>query len=114
VKVYNISRSDINDVVTEVLKSKALLVGSPTINRRILSALGGFLEEIRGLGFKNKKGAAFGCYGWSGEGVKIISEELKACGFDLFNEGIRVMWDPDSEAFSNCISFGKQLASSLK
>jgi flavorubredoxin len=114
VKVYNISRSDKNDVVTEVFKSKALLVGSPTINRRILSALGGFLEEIRGLGFKNKKGAAFGCYGWSGEGVKIISEELKACGFDLFNEGIRVMWDPDSEAFSNCISFGKQLASSLK
>ena len=114
VKLFNIARSDKNDVVTEVFKSKALLAGSPTINRRILSAVGGFLEEIRGLGFKNKKGSAFGCYGWSGEGVKIISEELKACGFDVLNEGIRVTWNPDSRTLDDCISFGKQLASSIK
>jgi len=114
VKLFNIARSDKNDVVTEVFKSKVLLMGSPTINKRILSAAGGFLEEIKGLGFKNKKAAAFGCYGWSGEGVKIISEGLKECGFELINEGLRTTWNPDSTAIDQCIAFGQQVVGDVQ
>jgi flavorubredoxin len=114
VKLFNIARSDKNDVITEVFKSKALLVGSPTINRRILSAVGGFLEEIKGLGFKNKKAAAFGCYGWSGEGVKIITEELRECGFEIINEGLRAHWNPDSTAIEDCMSFGHEVSATFE
>lgn len=113
VKLFNIARSDKNDVVTEVFKSKTLLVGSPTVNRRILSAVGGFLEEIKGLGFRKKRAAAFGCYGWSGEGITIISEGLKECGFSLLNEGLRTTWNPDGKATDECIAFGRQVASSV-
>jgi len=113
VKLFNIARSDKNDVVTEVFKSKALLMGSPTINKRILSSVGGFLEEIRGLGFKNKKAAAFGCYGWSGEGIKIISAALKNCGFELMNDGLRTTWNPDEQAVAQCLSFGRQVGSNI-
>ena len=35
-KLFNLSQTDKNDVITEVFKSKAILVGSPTINRGIL------------------------------------------------------------------------------
>jgi len=113
-KLFNIARSDKNDVITEAFKSKALLVGSPTINRGILSAVGGILEEIRGLGFKNKKAAAFGAYGWSGECIKIISERLKESGFELLNDGIREKWNPNDESIGNCIQFGRDIASKLK
>ena len=114
VKLFNIARSDKNDVITEIFKSKVLLVGSPTINRGILSAVGGMLEEIRGLGFKKKKAAAFGAYGWSGESVKIISEKLKESGFELLNEGIREKWNPSSESIENCIHFGGEVALTQK
>lgn len=110
-KLYNISKSEKNDVVTEVFKSKAILVGSPTINRGILSALAGFLEEIRGLEFKGKKAAAFGTYGWSGESVKMINQKLVEGGFELLNEGIKSQWNPDREATEACIGFGKEIAS---
>ncbi len=59
VKLFNLAKSDKNDVITEVFKSKAILVGSPTINRGVLVAVAGILEEIKGLKFKNKKAAAF-------------------------------------------------------
>jgi anaerobic nitric oxide reductase flavorubredoxin len=98
VKLFNIARSDKNDLITEVFKSKAILVGSPTINQGILSAAAAILEEIRGLKFKNKKAAAFGCYGWSGEAIKMITEILKEGGFQLLNDGIREKWNPDSDA----------------
>ena len=34
------------------------------------------LEDLKGLKFQSKIGAAFGSYGWSGESVKIIEEHL--------------------------------------
>ena len=110
IKLFNIAKSDKNDIITEIFKSKAILVGSPTINRGILVSVAGLLEEIKGLKFKNKKAAAFGCYGWSGESVKIISGILEESGFDVFNEGLRVMWNPDDESLAKCTEFGKQTA----
>jgi anaerobic nitric oxide reductase flavorubredoxin len=114
VKLFNVARSDKNDVITEIFKSKAILVGSPTINKGLLSAVSGILEEIKGLRFRNKKAAAFGAYGWSGESVKIISERLKEAGFQLLNDGIRATWNPDTESVNNCIRFGREIALNLK
>ena len=114
VKLFNIARSDKNDLITEIFKSKAVLIGSPTINQGILSAVAAILEEMKGLKFMNKKAAAFGCYGWSGESIKIISDKLKESGFQLFNDGIREKWNPDIEAVDNCIRFGKDIALNLK
>ena len=114
VKLFNIARSDKNDVVTEVFKSKALLVGSPTINRGILSAVAGFMEEIRGLKFKEKKAAAFGTYGWSGESVDMIGRGVESAGFELLDEGIKSTWNPDETSLKECTEFGKEIASRTK
>lgn len=113
VKLFNIARSDKNDVITEIFKSKAVLIGSPTINNGILSSVAAILEEIKGLKFKNKKAAAFGCYGWSGEAVKIISEKLTESGLQLLNAGIREKWNPSTESVDNCIRFGTDFALSV-
>jgi anaerobic nitric oxide reductase flavorubredoxin len=53
------SHDDRNDVINEAFISKAVLLGSPAINRGILSAVSGLLEEIRGLGFSGDKRHVF-------------------------------------------------------
>jgi len=110
VKLFNLAKTDKNDAITEIFKSKAILMGSPTINRGILVSVAAILEEIKGLKFKNKKAAAFGCYGWSGESTKIISENLKVAGFELVDDGIKAMWNPDSENVEKCIEYGAKFA----
>ena len=67
VKVYNLAKSDENDLITEVFKSKTVVMGSPTIAKSVLHSVAGFIHLMKELKFKNKKAAAFGCYGWSGE-----------------------------------------------
>lgn len=114
VKIYNIGQRDKNDIITEVFKSRAILVGSSTINRGILSAAAGILEEIKGLSFSGKKAAAFGSYGWSGESVKIISQELKDGGFEVINEGLKCLWSPDTENEQRCFEFGQEVVASLE
>lgn len=113
VKLYNMGNSDKNDVIAEIFKSKAVLLGSPTINNGILSSLAGLLEEMRGLKFRNKKAATFGCFGWSGESSKILAEQLNGAGFQVVDDGLRVIWNPDKESIETCISFGEKLAGLL-
>ncbi len=110
VKLFNVSKTDKNDVITEVFKSRLVLVGSPTIGKGITNATAGILEMIEGLRFKNKKAAAFGCYGWSGESVAKIGKLLVASGFELVNEGLKVLWDPDADAIERCKEFGRNIA----
>ena len=97
VKVFSIAKSDKNDVMTEIFKSKAIAVGSPTVMNDALSSVVGWISFLRSLKFKNKKAAAFGCYGWSGESVKIIQEGLRGAGFDVVETGIRANWNPSAE-----------------
>lgn len=113
IKIFNSSKSDKNDIITEVFKSKAILVGSSTINKGILSSTAGILEMIKGLSFKNKKAAAFGSYGWGGESVKMITEELNKAGLEVVNEGIRELWYPDDEEAQRCKTFGENFAKTL-
>ena len=108
-KVYNIAKTDKNDVITQVFKSRMILVGSPTIGKGVTFATAGILEMIEGLRFKNKKAASFGCYGWSGEAVDVIREKLEKGGFEIVNPGLKCLWDPDVEAINACVQFGEEL-----
>lgn len=109
VKLYNISKSDKNEVMTEVFKSKAVAVGSPTVSNSILSSVAGWMEFMKQLKFKNKKAAAFGCYGWSGESVKVLQEKLKEGGFQVVEENVKSLWNPDEEDFSKVPALVKAL-----
>ena len=113
VKLFNLAKSDKNDVITEIFKSKAIIVGSPTLNKGILVSVAGIREEIEGLKFKGKKAGTFGCYGWSGESTKVISERLESAGFELVDDGIRAMWNPDQDSIGQCIEYGKHFVNSL-
>ena len=82
--------------MTEVFKSRAW-PWLPTVGNDVLSSVGGWLHFLKSLKFKNKKAAAFGCYGWSGEGVKILQEHLAEAGFAVVEASIRSFWNPEEE-----------------
>jgi len=109
IKIMNTAKDDKTEVLTEVFKSKMILVGSPTVNNGYLHSIAGILEMIRGMKLKGKKAAAFGSYGWSGEAVGQITESLKKSGFEIINDGMKQMWTPDEEMKKQCIEFGKSM-----
>lgn len=113
VKLYNSARSDKTEIIAEVFKSKGILVGSPTVNRGVLSSTAGIMEEIKGLSFKNKKAAAFGAYGWSGESAKVIAGMLRESGFAVMDDGLRELWSPDEQALDACVRYGREFAEKL-
>jgi anaerobic nitric oxide reductase flavorubredoxin len=112
-KIFHMALSDRNDVITEVFKTKAVIVGSPTFNQGVLPTLSPILEDLKGLRFQNKIGAAFGSYGWSGEAVKIIEEHLTRCKIQPVAEGIRAKWQPNSDDLAKCRELGQKVAKTI-
>ncbi len=113
IKLMNVAKEDKNDILTEVFKSKAILVGSPTIANGYSYGIAGILEMIKGLKIKGRKAAAFGSYGWSGEAAKLISAHLEEAGFEIVKEGIRVQWAPDQSSTEEVRSYGEEFAEAL-
>lgn len=113
VKLFNMSHEDKTDVATEVFRSKAILVGSPTINTGYSFAIAGLLELIKGLKFQGKKAAAFGSYGWCGNATKQINTQLTVAGFEVVNEGISRQWIPDSSVLEECTNYGRKFAQAI-
>ncbi|MDX9871047.1 MAG: anaerobic nitric oxide reductase flavorubredoxin [Clostridia bacterium] len=109
VKLLNAAKVDKNDLITEIFRSKTVLLGSSTINRGILHSIAGLLEMIKGLKFTGKSAAAFGSYGWSGESVGLLTKALADAGFRVQDEGIKALWVPDAEAVSKCEAYGKNV-----
>ena len=114
VKVFNVAHSDKNDIMTEVFKSKAIAVGSPTVLNDILQSVAGWLTFLKQLKFKNKKAAAFGCYGWTGESVGVVKEKLKEAGFDVIEEEVKSFFNPEEEDFAQAKNLAKALVEASK
>ena len=113
VKLFNSANRDKNDIITEIFSSKGILLGSPTINKGILTSLASLIEEVKGLRFQGKRAAAFGTYGWSGESVPVLTERLKEAGFAVEDEGLKALWNPDDAALAEAREYGKAFALSF-
>jgi len=102
-----------SEILTEVLDAGAIIVGSPTLNNNIFPTLGDILAYMKGLKPKNKIGAAFGSYGWSGESVKFITAALEEMKFDIVGPGVKINYVPDENGLDACRELGKKIAEKL-
>ena len=114
VKLCRLPVSDEGNIIGEMLETKGILVGSPTINNGILSTVAPFLREIEGLRPRNKIAAAFGSYGWGGGATATIEKTLKGAGMDLVASALTVNWVPNKDELKKCYEFGKEFAKKVK
>ncbi|MBD3367499.1 MAG: FprA family A-type flavoprotein, partial [Candidatus Eisenbacteria bacterium] len=96
-KLLPLESSDRSEVATESLEAGALLAGVSTMNNQMFPTMADALTYIRGLRPKNLIGAAFGSFGWSGEGVKHVNAILEEMGVELISEPLAVQHVPTDE-----------------
>jgi flavorubredoxin len=109
-QLHHLRSTHISDIITEVLDAGLLLIGSPTLNNNLFPTVSQFLTYLKGLRPRNKAAAAFGSFGWSGEAVKLINQELEAMKLKLAHEGLKVKYIPDPEELAAARKLGEQLA----
>ena len=97
VKLYDLKNTHRSEIVPEILERKYIAVGSPTLNNQMMPEVAAFLCYLKGLSPKNRKAFAFGSYGWGGQSIGQVEDELKACGFEICLDKIRVNYIPKKE-----------------
>jgi flavorubredoxin len=98
-----------SEIMTEVFDARAVIVGSPTLNNGLFPTVADFLCYMKGLKPKNKIGAAFGSYGWSGEAVKLVENELTDMKIELAQPGLRTQFVPERPTLDACHEFGRKI-----
>jgi flavorubredoxin len=102
-----------SDIMTEVLDAGAVIIGSPTLNNGLFPTISDFMTYMKGLKPKNKIGAAFGSYGWSGEAVKLINHELEEMNFEIIDPGLKTLYVPEEKDIEACYELGRKIAKAL-
>jgi flavorubredoxin len=97
VKRFKLTTADYSDVITEAMKAKAILIGSPTLNNGLYPTVAEYLSYQRGLKPMNKVGLAFGSYGWSGQAAQEIANIMKETKIDVMDELIKIQYVPKPE-----------------
>ncbi len=109
----NLSNNHISDVMTDVLDSKLVCVGSPTLNNGMMPTMGGFLTYLKGLRPKNRVGFVFGSYGWGGQAVGEIEKMLDSLSWDFPIDNINVNYIPHEKDLTNIRKIGNKLGKYL-
>ena len=81
--------------------------------RHILLPIYQLFALINPIRDKGKLAAAFGSFGWSGEGIKIISTNFTNLKLKLFDEGLMVRFTPHDEVLERCVKYGKAFGEKL-
>jgi flavodoxin short chain len=98
------------DDPTTLAAYDALAVGTPTQEAKDLPEVSAFLDRLAGSGIRGKYAAAFGSFGWSGEGPHIVSLRLeRECGMKIVAEPLRARQGVKDAELDGCRAFGMKL-----
>ncbi len=109
VTMRNLRTNHISDIITDVLTSKMILLGSPTLNNTMLPTMGGFLTYLKGLRPKNRIGFVFGSYGWGGQAVGEIVKIVKDLSWDIPIDSVNLNYVPDQKELVDAKKTGEKL-----
>jgi flavorubredoxin len=106
-----------SEVVKDILDSKIVLFGTPTLYSEPYPSLGDLVYYLRGLRFdktgQKKLAVTFGSKGGLGGAPKKLAEDISACGFEVIQE-VEVYFVPTEDELAEYYELGVQLASRIK
>lgn len=114
VTMRSLKTNHISDILTDVLFSKVILVGSPTLNQGVLPTVGAFLTYLKGLRPKKRMGFAFGSYGWGGQAIKEVETVMRNLSWEMPLSSINIQYLPDEEELDKVRKAGQKLGRLIK
>jgi NADH oxidase (H2O-forming) len=97
--ITEITEIPLEESIKKIETAKGIMIGSPTINQDAVKPSWDLLSLVTPITNRGKAALAFGSYGWSGEGVKMLSSRLKDLKFKVVDPGVSFCFVPSEEEF---------------
>lgn len=113
VRLYDLSRSDIGDIAMDLVDSRAIVLGTPTLlgGMHPLAVYASYLVKV--LRPPLKYGAVISSYGWAGGALKHAGEMLGPTKIEIVG-ALEIHGRPDESDLSKVVDIGRQLADRIK
>lgn len=112
-EMHDLGLEDTAALADMAVRSKGIVIGSPTLNRDVMPPVWSVLTVLSPLACAGKKAAAFGSYGWSGEAVGMIAARLEAIGCKVvFTHKTKLR--PSAADLDAAYRFGADFAEAIK
>ncbi len=106
-------RPDLMDAASAAIaEADGFLLGTPTIVGEALKPIWDIATSMFAATHKGKTAAAFGSYGWTGEGVPNITERLKQLRLKVL-DGFRVRFKPTENDLLDAYEYGYDFGCAL-
>ncbi len=117
VAMYFLHEDERSEIVKDILDSKAVLFGIPTIFNGPFPSIGDLMYYLEGLRFdragSKKLAITFGSMGWAGGAIKKLSADLENIGFEVFDSK-QVTYVPNNAEMDDLYELGKKIAKEIK
>lgn len=110
VSLFDIAGGEVAPFVDLIEEADGLAFGSPTLNGDAVKPIWDLLSSLTLVNVKNKLGAAFGSYGWSGEAIGLIEDRLRGLKLRVPLKGVRLKLLPTADELVACRDFGHDFA----
>jgi len=113
VKMYDLSVSDIGDVARELVDSRAIIIGAPTVlgGMHPLALYGTYL--VKALNPPAKYGVVLGSFGWGGGALKQAEEILVPSKMEVVGN-LQVRGRASDDDLKKVEKIGRELAQKMK
>jgi flavorubredoxin/flavin reductase (DIM6/NTAB) family NADH-FMN oxidoreductase RutF len=114
VEAINCEAAAPDEIKAAVEKASGFAIGSPTLAGHLPTQVQTALGIVISTAPKGSPAGVFGSFGWSGEGIDIITDKLKDAGFTIAFEPIRAKFKPTDAILQFCEETGTDFAQGLK
>ncbi|MDP1621119.1 MAG: FprA family A-type flavoprotein [Bacteroidales bacterium] len=113
VDLCDLEGMELDLIEQKISQASAIILGCPTFSQNILLPVYQVFALINPIRDRNKPAAAFGSYGWSGEGAKIMTSAMRNLKLRVVDEGLMVKFTPHSEIQEKCIAYGRKFGKQM-
>ena len=90
VTLRNLTTTHVSDIVTDIMESRLICLGSPTLNNGMMPSMGSLLTYVKGLRPRNKLGFLFGSYGWGGQALTEMEKMIEPLQWTFPEEHLNI------------------------
>jgi flavorubredoxin len=113
VDLCDIEKMEPGIIEQKISEASAIVLGCPTFSQNILLPIYQVFALINPIRDRNKLAAAFGSYGWSGEGARIMTSAMSNLKLKVIDEGLMVKFTPHHEVERKCIEYGRNFGKQM-
>ena len=115
VKVYDVSRTHVSYLISEIFRCSNLVLAAPTYNNGLYGPMLNLLEDMKALNLQNRKVSIIENGTWAPQAGKIMEEMVSSLkGMELVGEKVTVKSALKGEQREALLRLCGEIAESLK